>query len=196
MKYVLPVLVMILFLSACASSDAPPSTSTPLSAAEVVLPTVTPACVSPEPGMDDIDEALSYGEELDEDWDEEYAVLDGRVSVTWQNLFENAVIQVEALIFPCGYDEPDLDDYFNDANWDAIFASYEKHEMIGECSTQDGLRLYEFEASSQGVDYDVNYWVLNDTATRVITVMMIFPFDAEALFEDHSLLFFPELTAC
>ncbi len=187
---------MILFLSACASSDVLPSTSTPVPAAEEVLPTVTPACISPEPGADDINETLSFGEELDEGWDEEHAILDGRVSVTWQNLFENAVIHVEALLFPCGYDEPDLDDYFSDANWDAIFASYEDHEMIGECSTQDGLRLYEFEASSQGVYYDVNYWVLNDTATRVITVMMIFPFDSEALFEDHSLLFFPELTAC
>src|SRR5689334_8025353 len=138
MKYILPVLV-ILLVSACASSD--PATSTPPApATETPLPTVTPACISPEPGEEDLDRVLSFAEEdLNEEWDQEYAVQDGRISVTWQNPLENAVIHLEALIFPCGYDEPDLDDYFSDANWDAIFSSYDDYEMIGECSTQDGL---------------------------------------------------------
>jgi hypothetical protein len=196
MKHILPALVILFLISACASSEAATSTP-PAPATETPLPTVTPACVSPQPAEEDIERVLSFTEDqLDEEWEQEYAVLDGRVTVTWQNTLENAVLYLEALIFPCGYDEPDLNDYFNDANWDAIFANYDDYEMIGECSTEDGLRLYEFEASGFGSDYDVNYWVLNDSATRVVTIMMIFPFDSEALFDDLSLRLFPQLTAC
>jgi hypothetical protein len=200
MKLIRSTLITLLFVSACSSSNTATSTSTsmPIDARETTLPTVTPACIPPEPTEEDIERALSFAEdslEVDE-WQQEYAVLLRGVSVTWQNIPQNAVIYLETLIFPCGYEELDLDQYFDDGNWDAIFANYEDYEMVGECSTDDGLRLYEFEASNQDFDYEIQYWVLNDTDTRVITTLMTFPFGSESLLDEYSSRLFPELPAC
>ena len=79
-----------------------------------------------------------------------------------------AVVYLEAIIFPCGYEEPDLNKYFSDENWKAIFPNYESYELIDECKTDDGLRLYEFKTQNQGFEYEIRYWVENDTDTRVI----------------------------
>ena len=104
-----------------------------------------------------------------------YSVAEGRVTVTWQNTPLGAVVYLEALIFPCSYEEPDLNAYFSDENWKAIFANYESYELIDECKTDDGLRLYEFKTQNQGFEYEIRYWVENDTDTRVIVTMIVFP---------------------
>ncbi len=198
MKNILPVLMAVSLISACATVEAAAPTSTAVLREEVPLPTVTPVCISPEPTEQDIERVLLFVEDiLDADeWQRTYTVSDASVSVTWQNIPQNAVIYIEALVFPCAYEEPDLNHYFNDENWDAIFSNYESYELIDECKTDDGLRLHQFEAASQGFDYDIQYWVLNDTDTRVITAMMTFPFGSESLLEDYSSRLFPELTTC
>jgi hypothetical protein len=118
------------------------------------------------------------------------------VSVTLQNIPLGAVVFLEAVIFPCGYEEPDLNHYLNEDHWDVLFANYDSYEMINECRTDDGLRLYEFEAISQGFDYNIRYWSENDTAERIITTMLTFPFGSEDLMDEYSIDLFPELPNC
>jgi hypothetical protein len=198
MKQFSPFLMMALLISACTPSETYVPVSTPVPSAETALPTVTPACIPPEPTAEDVEHTLSFAQQVlgTGEWDRTSEVSDGSVSVTWQNIPESAVIHIETLIFPCGYEEQDLDSYFNNGNWDAIFADYEGYELTAECSTNDGLRLYQFEATHLGFDYDVQYWVLNDTDTRVMTTLMIFPFGSESLLEDYSFDLFPELAIC
>jgi hypothetical protein len=198
MKTIPLVLIVVSLISSCGLSDAGAPISTPAQVPEMLLVTGTPVCISLAPTEADTARALSFtGDILETDaWEQTYAVSEGSVSVTWQNIPQNAAIFLAALIFPCGYDEPDLDRYFNDENWDTTFSNYASYELIDQCNTEDGLRLHQFEAASQGFDYDIRYWVFNDTDTRVITAMMAFPSGSESLLDDYASRLFPELTTC
>lgn len=119
-----------------------------------------------------------------------------RVSVTWQNVPLSAVIYIEAVIFPCGYEEPDLNRYFSSENWAAIFQNYDEYAMLDDCRIESGLRLYLFRAKSQGFEYNIRYWALNDTNTRLLTTLITFPAGYEADLDDYSIRIFPQLPNC
>lgn len=205
-KKILIFLAFALIISACGKPAVPPSTSTPpptsvpptIKPTSRVLPTVTPVCISAEPTQADIDRALAYTADAfsADEWEQSYTVSDRSVSVTWQNIVQGAVVYLEMLIFPCGYEEPDLNKYYNDENWKAIFANYESYESIFECKTNDGLRLYQFKTQNQGFEYRINYWVQSDTDTRVISTMIVFPVEGQALLGDYSARLFPNLPNC
>ncbi|MBP6177626.1 MAG: hypothetical protein KA473_02395 [Anaerolineales bacterium] len=209
-KYLFPLLSIMLTLSACGSSSgatptsAPPTSlpatsapSTPTPAAETFV-TVTPVCISSQPVQADIDRVLSYSEGVftDPEWEQSQFVSDSRVSVTWLNNPLGAVIYLEGLIFPCTYEEPDLNQYYSDENWQTIFQNYESYEMIDQCKTNTGLRLYEFKTQNLGLQYDVRFWVQNDTNTRVISTMLVFPSELQEQFDDYSSRFFPTYQTC
>ena len=165
---------------------------------ETPLATLTAVCIPPGPTEEDIDSALDYtGDVFDPaEWEQSHVVNDEDVSVTWQNIPQGAVAFLQAVIFPCGYEEPDLNHYLNEGHWNALFANYDSYEMISECRSEQGLRLYEFEAVSQGLDYNIRYWSENDTNERVITTMLTFPFGSEDLMDEYSIALFPELPNC
>ncbi|MFN8413279.1 MAG: hypothetical protein U0Z26_12900 [Anaerolineales bacterium] len=196
------IILLAIFLSSCATPSTPPTaTITPTytpAVTETASFTLTPACVSPVPAQSDIDRVLSYtGDVLASgDWTESHEVLDDRVSVTWQNIPQGAVIFLEAKIFPCGYEEPDLNQYFNEEYWNVLFQNYESHELVSQCRSEIGLRLYQFKATSQGYEYNIRYWSQSDTDTRVITTMITFPVGAESALDDYSGRLFPKLPNC
>jgi hypothetical protein len=163
-----------------------------------ILPTVTPACISPEPTQADIDRALDYTGALfkSDEWERSYSVMESRVGVTWMNNSIGAVAYLEALIFSCGYEEPDVDAYFSPETWDVIFQYYDDYEIVSECRTDNGLRLYEVDATNAGFEYDIRYWARNDTDNRVITMMMTFPVGTEDLLDDYATRLFPPLPDC
>ena len=180
------------------STPLPPTSTPKIQPTDMPLPTVTPVCISSEPTQRDIDRALAYtGETLSStDWQKDFSAGEGRVTVTWQNTPLGAVVFLEALIFPCSYEEPDLNAYFSDENWNAVFANYESYELIDECKTDDGLRLYEFKTHNQGFDYEIRYWVENDTDTSVIVTMIVFPLESELLLDEYSSMLFPDYSTC
>jgi hypothetical protein len=202
MKKIFLPLVVILLLSACGTPSVvtptatPPPTVVPPTAR--VLPTVTPVCVSTEPTQDDIDSALAYTGDLfsEPDWQSSYSVSEGRVAVTWNSDTLGGAAYLEALIFPCGYEEPDLNNYFNDGYWRAIFDNYESYELVSECKADSGVRLYQFKTVSQGFDYDVKYWAENDTDSLVMALMLAFPVESNSLMDEYSADLFPELSNC
>ncbi len=208
MKKLFLALVLIALISACGGKASAPPTATvtriPLTSTPTVEPTqthfvtVTPVCISSEPAQKDIDRALAYTDDAfsASEWEQSYAVSENSVAVTWQNVAQGAVIYLEALIFPCSYEEPDLNKYYSDENWKAIFANYESYELIDECKTDDGLRLYEFKTQNQGFEYEIRYWVESDTDTRVISTMIVFPLESELLLDDYSSRLFPDYSTC
>jgi hypothetical protein len=193
-------LAIAMIISSCGTPATPlPLTSTPQAQlTEKPLPTVTPVCISSEPMQRDIDRALDYTGDIlsTPDWQRDFSVDEGRVTVTWQNTPLGAVVYLETLIFPCSYEEPDLNYYFSDENWNAVFANYESYELIDECKTDDGLRLYEFKMHNQGFDYETRYWVENDTDTRVIVTMVVFPLESKLLLDEYSSMLFPYYSTC
>ena len=114
----------------------------------------------------------------------------------WQNVSEGALVYLDAIIFPCGYEEPDLNKYFSEENWKAVFANYESYELLDECKRDDGLRLYEFKTLNQGFEYEIRYWVDNDTDTRVISTMIVFPLETKLLLDEYSSMLFPDYSTC
>ena len=199
MKKPLIAFIIVFLISACGA----PATEAPIIAtvpplALAPIEQATPVCISQEPTNVDIDRALTYTEELFSglEWERSYTVGGGRVSVTWANAADAAIAYSEALIFPCSYEEPDLNNFFNAENWQIVFANYESYQSIAECRTNDGLRLYQFSAIEQGFNYSINYWVENDTETRVMDMMIVFPAESTALMDEYSAKLFPELTSC
>ena len=196
-------LAAAIFLSACGGKvDTAVPISTEPPAAEID-PKVTPVCISSEPTQADIDRALSFTGELlnAPEWVRSYTVADGRVSVFWSNDPLGAVAYEEALIFQCGYEEPDIDNFFNDENWKVIFGNYSSFEPVAACKTDDGVRLYEFkaivtDAEAGDAEYAIKYWAKNDTDTRVLGTMIVFPLKSQSLMDEYSTRLFPNLVSC
>lgn len=197
--------LFLLFLLACGSA-APKSTPTPppsatpkppptLSASQTALPPLTPVCLpSAEPTEEDIDRALSFTGSLFSAWKRSYSVSENRAAVSWT--LENKLAYLEALIYPCGYEEPDVNAYYSEENWKTIFANYESYQPGKKCRDDAGLRLYQFSAQNLGFEYDVRYWVQNDTDNRLIGLMLVFPADERGLLEEYSARLFPHLADC
>lgn len=190
----------VLIASSCGMPDPvlPTPTFIPTKPA-APLATLTPVCISAQPTQADIDRALMFtGAAFSAaEWERSYTVSENRVSVSWLNNSQGALAYLEVLIFPCGYEEPDIDNYFSDENWKLIFQSYENHTSTSPmCRTDSGLRLYEFKAASGGNDYDIRYWVQNDTDNRVISLMFVTPAGNEAMMNDFASRLFPRLSTC
>lgn len=170
----------------------------------LVLPTsqtaglTQPVCIDSLPTQADIDRALAFAGEFFEagDWERSYTVSSDKVLVSWYSASLPAIVNLEALVFPCSYEEPDLDAYYNVDAWAIIFGNYQSYEFINECRNDQGLRLYNFIAVDQGLAYQVRYWVLNDTPTRVISFMAVLPIDAGTQMDEIAYALFPQLTSC
>lgn len=201
MKKLFLAFVIVFLISACGASktaEPAPTIESPALSNNPAIVQATPACISQEPTDADIDRALTYTNDLfsGAEWERSYTVGGGRVSVTWSNGVDAAVAYLEALIFPCSYEEPDLNAFFNTENWQVIFGNYESYQPVAECKTDNGLRLYQFSAVDSGFTYNIKYWAKNDTATRVLGMMIVFPAESTELMDEFSNSLFPELTSC
>jgi len=202
-------LVSAFIVSSCGIPVAATSTAVPMvtlsiiSTTEIqptnkVSPTVAPVCISSEPTQADIDRALAYTGELfsTPDWEQSYSLNGSTVTVLWQGVPQSALVYLEARNMPCGYGELDLNKDFSDENWKTVFVNYESYEMIDECKTGTGLRLYEFKTHNQGFEYKIRYWVENDTDARVIVTMIVFPLESNLLLDEYSSKLFPDYSTC
>lgn len=208
MKKILSAL-LILFISACNSStptfvsttNVPgliqPSPAPPTEAVVLEVPT-TANCIDIAPTPADIDRALNFTGKIfeNENWVRTYTVSADRVSVLWESASLGAIAFLEALIFPCGYEDLDLDNFFSLDSWQIVFGGYESYDFLSECRNDNGQRLYEFVLTTGGFEYDANYWSVNDTETRVVTMEIIFPIESEIVFDEFSYSLFPQIPSC
>lgn len=206
----LPAGFFILLLAACGSPapalptvDLPallPPTPTPVPALkeEATPDFAAPVCVNPAPTQADIDRALAFPGGIFDggDWERTYTVASDKVVVMWYSESIPAIVTLESLTFPCGYEDLDLDSYFNDEGWSIIFENYQGYEYVNECRNDEGLRLYRFTAMDQGFAYNVRYWALSDTPTRVISFMVVMPAEAESRMDETAYALFPQLQSC
>lgn len=218
MKKIIAALIVLILISACGPSaasssptadlpvliqpsPAPEDSTQPTLAAgptEELVVLATPVCIAPEPTQVDIDRALSFTGSLFDttDWERSYTVNNDSVAVTWYSDLLYSIVFLEALIFPCSYEEPDLDAFFSVDNWQIVFGNYQSYNYVTECHNDSGLRLYKFNAADQGIEYNIRYWVVNDSDTRVITFMIVLPTVSEVLMDDYASKLFPQLPNC
>lgn len=201
-------LILILLLSAC-SSSAPtsvvetdvPALIQPSPAAlteAVVLDVPNANCIDITPTQADVERALNFTGKIfeNENWVRTYTVSADRVSVFWESASLGAIAFLEVIIFPCSYEELDLDIFFSVDSWQIVFGGYEIYEMINECRNDNGQRLYEFVLGIDGFVYDANYWSVNDSPTRIVTMQIIFPVEAIDVFDEFSYSLFPQIPNC
>jgi len=209
MKRFLLALMILFLMTACGgntASDSPtaevpaqlPPSPEPFSSSPNQADIPTPVCISPAPTQTDIDRALNFTGKIfeNENWTRSYTVSADRVSVLWDSPSLGALAFLEVLIFPCGYEELDLDIFFSEESWQVVFGGYESYEFISECRNDSGQRLYEFSLTLDGFEYDANYWSVNDTPTSIVTMQIIFPLEAEILFDEFSYSLFPQIPEC
>lgn len=183
-------LVLLLTILAC-QSFAPIASPTPT----IDLAT---CMTQTEPTQEDIDFTLNFGDKIFSggDWERAYRVEAQRVSASWTSNDESSVAYLDYLIFSCGTTADELNTYFNRDYWPVLFQNYEGYEPIDSCGSLSSTKLWEFDATSSGSDYQVLYWVRQESASRVLTMFLVYPPGSETLMNAYATQMFPDLTSC
>jgi hypothetical protein len=151
-----------------------------------------------EPSRKDVDKILSIGKELfnTDKWTKSYTVEPYKITITRHNDAEAGVAYTEYLIYTCGYGQQELNDYFNNEGFKNVFNGYESYNQAAFCEIPNDLALYKFDLVDEGKEYTAHYWVEQTDDTHVLVMMLVFPRESTAQFDEYSKKLFPELTSC
>jgi len=152
-------------------------------------------CPYPKPTNAEVDRAREYkADEFGADWTESYTVMDNRITVTHKNTPLNSVINFDTVNF-CAVTNASLDDYYTEATFNIIFQYYDDHKYQNGCRSGD-LRLYEFDLTNQGYDYNGRFWVeiVDENHTR--ETLLVFPVTDIDNFNRYSDQLMPKLASC
>lgn len=184
-----PILLAVtvtMILTACASSSTSEQANLPKD-----------ECGPIEPTDEDVKYVLSLGRDIftSADWVKSYTVEPYKITLHRKNDKEGFVAYTEYLIYTCGYEQTDLNNYFNDEGFNVIFQDYESHTNSGFCEITD-LALYRFDLVNEGEQYIANYWVKQSDDKHVLVMMLILPSTELAKLNEYSKKLFPELISC
>jgi hypothetical protein len=154
-------------------------------------------CGPYQPTDQDVARLLAFGKAIfaPGEWIRSYTVEPYKISLTRRNEALSAVSYTEYLIFTCGYGQKELDDYFGEEGFNIVFADYDSHSLSKFCE-QTSLTLYEYDLVDDGANLSGRYWVKQDTGTRILSSMLVFPQSNLAGLDEYSRKLFPELAAC
>lgn len=157
----------------------------------------TDECGPVEPSDQDVRFALDFGKDMfvGEEWVKSYTVDPYRVSVTHQNESLSAIAYVEYLMFNCGYGQAELDEYFNDEGFSIVYGNYESYTLSSFCEI-DNLALFEYDLVDSGIQYSSRYWVKQESDTRILVAMLVFPTTDQTQLNGYAARLFPNLVTC
>lgn len=157
----------------------------------------TDECGPIEPAEEDVRFLLTIGGELfnKPEWVKSYIVEPYKVSVTRRNDAESAIMYGEYLMYNCGYGQADLDEYFSDASFAIVFANYDSYAQTNFCEEGD-LALYEYDLVFEGAPYLARYWVKQQSDSRLLVLMLVFPRDSRPLLNSYATQLFANLSSC
>lgn len=171
----------------------------PASTAATAVPATGPTdkCGPIEPTDADVQKMLTFGKAAfsSNDWQKTYTVAPYKITLTRSNDVIQVIAYSEYLIFTCGYGQTELGNYFNDAGFNVIFTDYESHTLSKFCE-QKRLALYEYDLVDKGQPYVARYWAMQDTDTRILVYMLVFPQASAATLDEYSQMLFPDLPVC
>lgn len=169
--------------------------------AAVDVPTVLQEdeCEPTQSTVDNFTEALDLHSDVftEEDWSFEISYREDNY-VIQINRFPTdttGVTTVNYLIYDCGYDTDDLEDYYDDDGFDRIMEVYSDVERTEECS-DGGLTLYHYALEYENDDYLSRFWVVEYSDNRVYDVQLTFLADEEDRLDELAEDLFPELPGC
>lgn len=157
----------------------------------------TDECGPIEPAEEDIRFALSIGQDLfsKPEWVKSYTVEPYKVSLTRRNDTEAGIAYAEYLMYNCGYGQAELDEYFSEASFAIVFGNYESHAQTNFCE-EGNLALYEYDLVDEEYPYAARYWVKQQSDTRLLIVMLVFPRENPSLMDAYATRLFPDLSSC
>ncbi|GAB4503781.1 MAG: hypothetical protein Fur0043_07730 [Anaerolineales bacterium] len=157
----------------------------------------TDECGPIEPSDEDLRFLLTIGQDLFSrpEWVKSYTVEPYKVSLTRRNDTQSAIAYGEYLLYNCGYGQADLDAYFSDAGFAIVFGNYDSYTQKNFCE-EGGLALYEYDLVFEGAPYLARYWVKQQSDTRLLVLMLVFPEESRALLDSYATQLFPALSSC
>jgi hypothetical protein len=183
---ILAAVLLAGLLSACGPASSAASSEGP-----------TDECGPYEPTEADVKKMLDFGAGAftSKDWVKNYSVDPYKITLMRRNEVVQAVAYSEYLIYTCGYGQEELADYFSDEGFNIIFTDYESHELTNFCE-QKSLALYEYDLVDEGNTFHARYWVKQDTDTRLLVFMLVFPQSNPMALNEYSKQVFPGLVTC
>lgn len=150
-----------------------------------------------EPSAADVEKMLTFGLDAfnSNDWVKSYSVEPYKITLTRRNDTAQAIAYSEYLIFTCGYTQEDMNNYFNDEGFGIIFADYESYALGNFCE-KSGVSLYEYDLVDEGTPFKARYWVKQDTDTRILVYMLVFPEATPGVLDEYSQKIFPNMASC
>ncbi|MFZ5822354.1 MAG: hypothetical protein ACOYYJ_20890 [Chloroflexota bacterium] len=157
----------------------------------------TDECGPIEPAEEDVRFVLAIGEDLFDqpEWVRSYTVEPYKVSLTRRNDTQSAIAYAEYLMYNCGYGQAELDEYFSEASFAIVFGNYESHVRTNFCE-EGSLALYQYDLVDEGTPYAARYWAKQQSDTRLLVVMLVFPRENPSLMDTYATRLFPDLAAC
>ncbi len=154
-------------------------------------------CGPIQPSQSDVRFAVGFAAKLFDpnQWERSYTVEPYKTVVLREDQSIGAIAHTEYLLWNCGYTESDLDNYFSQGYFDVVFSNYDGYTMNKSCQEKK-LSLYEFDAVFQGAPYVVRYWVNQQSRTRVLIFMLVYPRERQAELETMARQVFPNLVSC
>lgn len=156
-------------------------------------------CEPTQSTIDNFTEALDLHSDVftEEDWSLEISYREDNyvIQVNRFPMDTTGVTTVNYLIYDCGYDTDDLEDYYDDDGFDRIMEVYSDVERTEECS-DGGLTLYHYALEYENDAYLSRFWVVEYSDTRVYDVQLTFLADEEDRLDELAEDLFPELPGC
>jgi hypothetical protein len=194
--FVASLFVIFIFLTGCSLPFQKQGTAQP----PVSRPITADCQKATEPTEQDVTYVLNFmGDILQTDeWKRSYSVESMRIRVTWVNDSAGALAYDEYLIYPCGYTQKDVDEYFSDQNFKTIFLrDYQNPEQLAVCTDEEkNIKLREFRAEKYNQGYLLRFWVMPVNNTRFQEMMLVFPEKSAALLDQYAQEMFPTLSSC
>lgn len=184
-------------LSARTATPVPTDTPTPTSTPTET--TVTDCTTQTEPTEQDIQYLLGFpGDSLaSAEWERSYQVKNMVASATWMNNTKGAMVDVEMLIFSCGYTQNNVDTYFSEKNLTEVILRDYQPVFTSKCKDVTGrLELFEFNATLHEQPYLVRLWIQPVNDTRLLSAILTYPEVSKGEFDQVSQELFSSLHSC
>jgi hypothetical protein len=184
MKKIYVLIILSLLLSACGAQSIDKSE-------------LSSSCESLQPTESDVQYALNYGKDLftEVNWIRSYTVKELQATVSWTHRTTSAIADVTMFLFCDETGTEDISWFYSDEALQTLFQGYDETKLVTSCD-KDGLLLYELETVEENQKYDIRLWAEPLNKSRLLSVLLTFPKEENALLKKYSQEFFPQLVSC
>lgn len=159
--------------------------------------TVGSSCTSLQPTPGDVQYILNFGSELFTEavWSRSYSVYEQEAIVSWTHRSVASLADISIQLFCSDNGTADLELYYNNETLTEKFSNYDSTNIAASCKNEDVI-LYEIDAVEENLNYSIHQWFQPLNATRLLSVVTVFPKEETVLIEKYNQTLFPTLPSC